>query len=739
MEALTVHPPYKKCCLPAEQAKRVEAMVERRLERTDAVEGLHREFRDVRESDAGGLEPAFGNGALNEDSDYSEESRQNDEWWYEFYDEYLEITCTARLRELALKAIRDAPTFCTEDGAELIEHIEPLLETVDDGQALMDVIEAWKKHRPETCPDEAAWLALKRVHLAQSYGLGDLEDAVMTAARDAAEEIDRFEPLVLEPLAWSGKTDLLVKAVTAAWSSYLANEACFVGGVVENLALRGIEANMAAECEGLAVDADATETLTAMAVRLTDESSAAEYLSIHRRHRGLAEATPGPVTGTLADQTFAPVLASLLWTAGKKLRTEHSWPAARVELAASAWTDLVWKTERDLTKTGRGAAADQAWLLFVPTRKLISKWWRAHHVRFFPEYLKIAAWIASLPTWIDLFFADAPVPPRTAQGLAEAVEQVAADVLDKLDVLGRDLALVREGVRRCTEWAETLVEQQSANQPAYFEDEDIRALVTAGDSVTPALWHRIVDRGAEVLPLLHPLLDDLLLADLDDEPIPGASRYLGAIHGAFIAATIGDLTSLPHIIDLAGRAENDEWLHEGLAWFPTALGPASIKSFLDFVRNRSLKWYQRAAVAKGVVWAAGQHPELRDQVAVGLVAALDSDYDTDLVTALVRPAVATGDERTLEAVRRAYERDMVDDAFCGDLEHALSEDEAWFLELTPIHLTTEDYFAQRAVRSAGSRTRALSKAKQKRQRNTHKAARKKPHKKKKKKKKGRKK
>jgi len=249
---------------------------------------------------------------------------------------------------------------------------------------------------------------------------------------------------------------------------------------------------------------------------------------------------------------------------------------------------------------------------------------------------------------MDLYLADAPVPPKTAHDLAEAVKSMGEDVLCNLTISDQDLAPVQEGVKHLVQWADGLREPQSVKLPEYFADEDILGLITAGDHMPFASWHGIIERGAEVLPLLHPLLDDFSLADFDDEPVPGASRYQAAIDGAFIGAAIGDLSSVPHIIGLAALAEDSDWLHEGLVWFPSAFGPAAMESFLDFLRDQTVRWYQRAAVAKGVVWAAGQHPELRDQVVIALVETINNEWaDSDLLSALVRPAAATGACRLL--------------------------------------------------------------------------------------------
>ena len=571
---------YKKCCLVCAEERRAEAMVEERPERQETTENLARKLESGPEPGADPDRTILGHRDADEVQNDFREANPEEAWWEEFDDEFQEAETVADLCDLAVLALREAPTFSGDDGAEFIIRIEALVETVEDGRALLDVMEAWKKHRPEAYSSEAVWLAPTRVALALRYGLGDLEDAVMTVARDAARAVDRFEPLILGPLAWWGETGLLVRAVTAAWPTYLAGEGGFIGGVVENLAFLGIEANMAAECEGLAVDDTATEVLGAMSARIVGEEEADEFLRVHRRQRGLLTAAAEPVSDALADLTLAPALATRLWKAMEKLRKEHAWPAPRTELAASLWVQLIGKTEKLYAKANRGISAGQEWLLRLPQGKRLQDWWHGRRGKFFPNYFEPAAWIASLGVWIDLYLTDAPVPAMAAQQLAEAVGQVCDDIIDQLNVPDKDLALILEGVRHCAEWARTCCERRSAKLPGYLEDGDIRALSTGGDSMDPALWHRMLDRGPEILPLLHSLLDDFYLADLDDEPIPGASRYDAAIHGAFIAAAMGDDSSVPHIVRLAGRADDDEWLHEGLAWFPTAFGPDSVEAFL---------------------------------------------------------------------------------------------------------------------------------------------------------------
>jgi hypothetical protein len=172
-------------------------------------------------------------------------------------------------------------------------------------------------------------------------------------------------------------------------------------------------------------------------------------------------------------------------------------------------------------------------------------------------------------------------------------------------------------------------------------------------------------------------------------------------HAAFIAAQIGAPSSVEPLLAVADGDEGNDWLDEGMRWFPTAFPPDSIDLFLSYVLHEQSHWYHRAACADGVVWAAGLRPELRGKVASALAEAIGSgDYDDgEMITWLVQAGMRTGEPSVREQCRAAYGRGKVDSWTVGSFESLAQEGADWFLDHRPVHLTTERYFAESATRS----------------------------------------
>ena len=188
---------YKKCCLSRDDAKRAEVIVEQESQRDRVAEDPARKVWGEEAEDAVGADFCPEDSEADDEDGDSEEATLEEKWWDEFNFEYRDTEDVKHLRDMALQAIREAPTFTGDDGAELVIHFESLVKTVEDGQALMDVIEAWTEHRPETLSEESVWLAPTRVDLALRFGLGDLEDAVQPSGTGGQRNQIRCGPAAI--------------------------------------------------------------------------------------------------------------------------------------------------------------------------------------------------------------------------------------------------------------------------------------------------------------------------------------------------------------------------------------------------------------------------------------------------------------------------------------------------------------------------------------------------------------
>jgi len=238
----------------------------------------------------------------------------------------------------------------------------------------------------------------------------------------------------------------------------------------------------------------------------------------------------------------------------------------------------------------------------------------------------------------------------------------------------------------------------------YREDKGVKGLTECGKEVPADLWQGLVTRGCEVAPLLSALIDEaeLFVLEYDQGDDDAESHLWGICHAAFIAAEIGDPASAASLIALGATDDENEWLAEGFAWFPCAFGPETADLFLDFVLDETVSWFPRSSCAKGMVWAAGRFPELREGVASAFAGAIDSqEYDSEMITWLVRPGIRTGDERVVAAIERAFAREATGTLELGDQESLLlREPRDWYLTDPPSHLTAESYLAALQPRRA---------------------------------------
>ncbi|MFH1531839.1 MAG: SEC-C metal-binding domain-containing protein [Pseudomonadota bacterium] len=231
---------------------------------------------------------------------------------------------------------------------------------------------------------------------------------------------------------------------------------------------------------------------------------------------------------------------------------------------------------------------------------------------------------------------------------------------------------------------------------AYLEDEDIAALVATGDQLPDDLWGRLVGRGAGVVPMINGLLSDALWIDdalSDPEDSTAEAFAWGLAHAAYLAARIGDPSSVPALLEMADICEDDDWLHSGHPWFPTRFGAASVEAFLRFCLDPTRAFVVRAGFADGLVWAGGLFPETRPALAAAFADAIASGaHDAEDLTAwLMYSGARIDDEAVQAAIRAAGDRGAFDEGMFGPLEEHLESPRDWYLGGPPNHEDDESY------------------------------------------------
>jgi len=245
-----------------------------------------------------------------------------------------------------------------------------------------------------------------------------------------------------------------------------------------------------------------------------------------------------------------------------------------------------------------------------------------------------------------------------------------------------DIRQIREGAER--------------RPQSYLADTDIAELFASGPSVSESLWGRIIQRGSEVVPALNALMMDAIwiedTAESSDEP-EAEDHAWSLAHAAFLAARIGDPSSISGLLHVLEFCMDNDWLYDGLPWFSTRFGIAGIVPFLEFCMDPTRELYTRVGFVDGVIWAAGMHPEARPVVAAAFAEAIASGiHDAqDFTTWLMASGARIDDASVLEAIRFAASRDVFDVRMFGRLEKLLDGPKDWYLDDPPAHDTDETY------------------------------------------------
>ncbi|MBM4355451.1 MAG: hypothetical protein FJ109_16965 [Deltaproteobacteria bacterium] len=224
-----------------------------------------------------------------------------------------------------------------------------------------------------------------------------------------------------------------------------------------------------------------------------------------------------------------------------------------------------------------------------------------------------------------------------------------------------------------------------------------RGLMESGRHVALDVWRGLVERGAEAVPLLNEIMDDVVVL-ISDEGLPGLDAKKaawGPTRAAFIAASIGDPSSVPFLLKVAAVDDGNEMVAEGMEGFPIRFGQDAVWQFLGFCLDESVGTYPRGLCVKGVVRAGGRWPELKEGIANRLAEAIESEeHDGEMVTWLARAAVHTGHPRVTEAVLQAGERDGIDPGIAGDAEELVEVPADWYAKARPMPSSAEEHFRE---------------------------------------------
>jgi hypothetical protein len=696
---------FKKCCRDkayqqqqdsAEQFREVPSELPRRI--SEPIVRGDWDLEDV--SDDGDDEDELED--VSDDGDNVDDKEERDlTWWFEFEERFHNAPPGGKLA-VVLEAIDSAPEFDGEDVFSTAEKVYLSLSEEERHGEILQVFDAIEKRWPEAFEEEQGWVGFWRVRLALKGLAGTLEEAVGKLAPGVEQVSDLFYSDIMEPLAWRGRGDLLALLWRPLIEELLRQGASLLPGVAE-LAIDTATSFVLAGA--VARDRDCRTT-----PELLQELSSLHFDNVSAIEKSLDFRTgrKRPLWGPEFDNENFDVqeqenhLLGLALNLSRRLG-EAGWSTERAELANLVWTEfLVMRLRKQGGYSG---------LLPLPRRMRLVLPSINDIVAFVSDsiagrlYHGPAVFCESLPHWLEMtreFRCHLPVAmPDTGSLLAQKLASLLADFEGP-----PELAQALE--RGCAALQKTVASRGPvARIPDPFEaikDPDVLALTCTGKKIPSTLWHRIVERGSDVLGPLHDFLamSDVLMF-LDGEGDERADVALwGFTHAFFLLATMGDPSSVPYLLKLAAGHNDNEWMAEGLAWVPTAFAPGPFGRFLQFTFDESIRRYPRANCAKGIVWAAGLYPELRPRVTDALAKALNSDlHDGEMATWLARPAVRTGHPDVLAALENCYARDAIEEGAVGDLDDLLKgEPRDWYLTESPPHVSAADY-RSRATKSSG--------------------------------------
>lgn len=614
-------------------------------------------------------------------------------YWESVSDALSQADSVEAQARIALRAIDEAPSFRGDDGYDLVSTLYEGIETAQDGQWLLNVMDAWRHKYPGSYDDYEPHLSFLRVRLAMFEEAGDLSAALRCAAGVAVLAPEEFESSILDILAFRGRTRMLQQAICDAWPHYLNHAEELGDELVLYFAYFGIRMLLVAEMQDVAPHGAHDAILRQMASTMAPPEEVEAFLHNQRQIAGSSDQHTIPVAAEVQRSAqLDPDVLNGLRDAINRLRMQHKWPETRIELTRIAWVSLLrqgWRTSHRLSRQL------PLWRKLTPTATSFGRWKEQWATGPDPRFHRIAAWMASLPTWLEVNLSKAPVPPASAQAWADRVAALERSVCEYLDLSQDDCEQSRSGCRALSAWAKALPPPNQDSSP-FLRQPLVAQLVNSGPNQLPELAKQLQQQGQEVLPALHDLM--FQVAAEDSEPSRGASRGLfeAAIHAAFTCADTAHPSSIRPILDLAATSgSSDERLNRGLVYFPSQFGPEAAGQFLDFLKDDRAPSIHRNAVASGLIFLAGKHPSLQPAVCEALTAVLQSrPSGTYLAPLLLECALATRDPVVMQTAHRALEEDWADSRLYREFDSMSTRlaGNPWFQHSPPEMLSAEAHF-----------------------------------------------
>jgi hypothetical protein len=121
--------------------------------------------------------------------------------------------------------------------------------------------------------------------------------------------------------------------------------------------------------------------------------------------------------------------------------------------------------------------------------------------------------------------------------------------------------------------------------------------------------------------------------------------------------------------------QDDDWAHEELPLVFGKIGPPAIAPLAAFLADPQLGHYPRAAAANGLREIADEHPGARDECVGVLTRILDDPNQTDseLNGFILGNLLDLNAQESAEVIRRAFERDAIDESIAGDWDEVTYE------------------------------------------------------------------
>jgi SEC-C motif len=228
----------------------------------------------------------------------------------------------------------------------------------------------------------------------------------------------------------------------------------------------------------------------------------------------------------------------------------------------------------------------------------------------------------------------------------------------------------------------------------YLQDEDMVALVNAGEKISKELYTRVLSRGQEVAPLLNDLMLDApgLIERAENLPEDAGDCAWAPTHALVLAAELAS----PETIHGAVRALEADVENDIAALpfenFVKRLGPDFAEDFLEIAYDCTRPVHLRASVCQGLVYMAFENPGSRNLIVSRFINLLaqESSMKTELADYLAGSLSITNVPKAIEAIDQAEKRQWLMDFNMSEI-HLNKSDKPWSLEFLPDAFGCDEY------------------------------------------------